>query len=160
MHTKPAMRLVQDITVVLCACGPILFIAAWMCLPDTLGESIARAMTPPHYPGMRLLDTRRNELVGAAQETRLYLSDDNVLAVSSWLNKRMPGFDLCSSNSQASCWQNEVCDRSMPAELMLRTLYFTADASRRPCVRVMLRSDAYGSSRTLVEVKMVWPKSS
>ncbi len=152
-------RTMLDASILFCACVPILVMAGWLVLPDIVGERLSRALTPPIYPSMRLVDTRVNVLEGTVEETRLYLSDDNVFTVGGWMTQRMPGFDICPGNIQASCWENQRCDRSPMTNVLLRALWFTEDEDRRPCAHIVLRSDAYGSTRTLIEIKMVWPKS-
>jgi hypothetical protein len=151
--------MIGDIAIVFSACLPVLIMAAWLVLPDLMGERLARALTPPLYPGMRLIDTRLNVIDSTVEETRLYLSNDDVFAVGGWMTQRMPGFDMCPGNIQASCWANQRCDRSPMTNMLLRALWFTESEDRRPCASVVLRSDAYGSTRTVMEVKLVWPKS-
>jgi hypothetical protein len=129
---------------------------AWLFLPAAYAEQRARALIPPIYPGAELGMLSQVNSAGLATEERAYLAQADVLAVTSWLERAMPGFVPCPGTTKAECWMNERCDESLEGLMALR-LNRAEGPTPRPCVSVMAQSEVPFGNRTVIRMSIGWP---
>jgi len=139
-------------------CGLVLSLGVWLFLPDLISVMVHR-LTPPTYPGVALMEQTERVEFGTATEEITFRAHEQVYAVRSWMEQRMPGFKTCESATTylPDCSTNIICDSSFISKGLIWLLAGGDSRDGQACVSVLIRAEPSDERATLIRYTVIWP---
>lgn len=158
MHITRRPSILPGLMALFVMCGLIFSLGVWLFLPDLIRVTVQRLM-PPAYPGVEILDRSERLEFGTATEEITFHSREQVYAVRSWMEQRMPGFKTCESDTTylPDCSSNIVCDSSFISKGLIWMLVGQDNHNSQACVSVLIRAEPGDESTTLIRYTVIWP---
>lgn len=136
----------------------IVALAVWLFAPDLI-KGMAGRLTPPVYPGVRMIEHFDREEAGAAFDETTYQVKAHVSSVLPWMEQRMPGFTTCTAFTpiDPNCSANIICDTSFIGKSLIWMMLGDAGRRSEACVAVVILPQPGDDRFTLIRYTVSWP---